>query len=167
MLAALSYAHVKLDNDGTPLQLIHRDVSPSNVLLSLNGEVKLTDFGIATAQFHGRLTAGGRAMGTPHYMSPEQSLGAPNLDERSDIFSLCMLFHELLGVEHILSGYDHLLFVIGLLFLVGFRRQLVWTISAFTLAHSLTLASAAFSGSGLSGGLVLQTQVRGLKSTEV
>jgi hypothetical protein len=48
-----------------------------------------------------------------------------------------------LGVEHILSGYDHLLFVIGLLFLVGFRRQLVWTISAFTLAHSLTLASAA------------------------
>jgi len=51
--------------------------------------------------------------------------------------------YTLLGVEHILSGYDHLVFVIGLLFLVGFRRQLVWTISAFTLAHSLTLASAA------------------------
>ena len=49
----------------------------------------------------------------------------------------------LLGVEHILSGFDHLLFVIGLLFLVGFRRRLVWTISAFTIAHSLTLASAA------------------------
>lgn len=48
-----------------------------------------------------------------------------------------------LGVEHILSGIDHLLFVVALLFLVGFRRQLVWTISAFTLAHSLTLASAA------------------------
>lgn len=48
-----------------------------------------------------------------------------------------------LGVEHILSGVDHLLFVGALLFLVGFRRQLVWTISAFTLAHSLTLASAA------------------------
>jgi hydrogenase/urease accessory protein HupE len=48
-----------------------------------------------------------------------------------------------LGVEHILSGIDHLLFVGALLFLVGFRRQLVWTISAFTLAHSLTLASAA------------------------
>jgi len=48
-----------------------------------------------------------------------------------------------LGVEHILSGVDHLLFVAGLLFLVGFRRQLVWTISAFTLAHSITLASAA------------------------
>jgi hydrogenase/urease accessory protein HupE len=48
-----------------------------------------------------------------------------------------------LGVEHILSGVDHLLFVIGLLFLVGFNRRLIWTITAFTLAHSLTLASAA------------------------
>ena len=48
-----------------------------------------------------------------------------------------------LGVEHILSGFDHLMFVIGLLFLVGFRRRLVWTITAFTAAHSLTLASAA------------------------
>ncbi len=48
-----------------------------------------------------------------------------------------------LGVEHILSGIDHLLFVIGLLFLVGFRKQLIWTITAFTAAHSLTLASAA------------------------
>jgi hydrogenase/urease accessory protein HupE len=51
--------------------------------------------------------------------------------------------YTILGVEHILSGFDHLLFVIGLLFLVGFQRRLVWTISAFTLAHSLTLASAA------------------------
>jgi hydrogenase/urease accessory protein HupE len=51
--------------------------------------------------------------------------------------------YGLLGVEHILSGYDHLLFVIGLLFLVGFQRRLVWTITAFTAAHSLTLASAA------------------------
>lgn len=49
-----------------------------------------------------------------------------------------------LGVEHILSGVDHLLFVIGLLFLVGFRRRLIGTISAFTLAHSLTLACSAF-----------------------
>jgi hydrogenase/urease accessory protein HupE len=51
--------------------------------------------------------------------------------------------YGLLGIEHILSGYDHLLFVIALLFLVGFRRKLVWTITAFTAAHSLTLASAA------------------------
>jgi hypothetical protein len=51
--------------------------------------------------------------------------------------------YTVLGVEHILSGVDHLLFVIGLLFLVGFDRKLVWTITAFTAAHSLTLASAA------------------------
>jgi hydrogenase/urease accessory protein HupE len=51
--------------------------------------------------------------------------------------------YTVLGVEHILSGYDHLLFVIGLLFLVGFRRRLIWTITAFTVAHTLTLASAA------------------------
>jgi len=51
--------------------------------------------------------------------------------------------YTVLGIEHILTGYDHLLFVLGLLFLVGFRRKLVWTITAFTAAHSLTLASAA------------------------
>lgn len=51
--------------------------------------------------------------------------------------------YTLLGVEHILSGFDHLLFVISLLFLVGFRRRLVWTISAFTVAHSITLALSA------------------------
>ena len=51
--------------------------------------------------------------------------------------------YTVLGIEHILGGIDHLLFVIGLLFLVGFRRRLLWTITAFTVAHSLTLASAA------------------------
>lgn len=51
--------------------------------------------------------------------------------------------YAILGVEHILTGYDHLAFVLGLLFLVGFQRKLFWTITAFTLAHSLTLASAA------------------------
>jgi hydrogenase/urease accessory protein HupE len=51
--------------------------------------------------------------------------------------------YTVLGIEHILTGYDHLMFVFGLLFLVGFRRKLVWTITAFTAAHSLTLASAA------------------------
>lgn len=51
--------------------------------------------------------------------------------------------YTVLGIEHILSGYDHLLFVFGLLFLVGFQRKLLWTITAFTAAHSLTLASAA------------------------
>ncbi len=51
--------------------------------------------------------------------------------------------YTVLGIEHILTGFDHLLFVFGLLFLVGFQRKLLWTITAFTVAHSLTLASAA------------------------
>ncbi len=51
--------------------------------------------------------------------------------------------YTVLGVDHILSGYDHLLFVFGLLFLVGFQRRLIWTVTAFTAAHSVTLASAA------------------------
>jgi len=58
-------------------------------------------------------------------------------------FGEIALAYTLLGVEHILSGFDHLLFVLGLLFLVGFRRRLVMTITAFTLAHSLTLALSA------------------------
>ncbi len=58
-------------------------------------------------------------------------------------FSEIASAYAVLGIEHILSGFDHLLFVIGLLFLVGFRRQLVWTITAFTAAHSLTLGFSA------------------------
>jgi hypothetical protein len=74
--------------------------------------------------------------------------GQPNVrlygaaDDRRGIGEIASAY-GVLGVEHILSGVDHLLFVIGLLFLVGFRRRLIWTISAFTIAHSLTLASAA------------------------
>jgi hypothetical protein len=63
-------------------------------------------------------------------------------DERRGTFEVAKAY-VVLGVEHILTGFDHLLFVLGLLFLVGFRRRLVATITAFTLAHSLTLALSA------------------------
>ena len=63
-------------------------------------------------------------------------------DDRRDVRQIAWTY-LVLGVEHILTGYDHLAFVLGLLFLVGFRRKLVWTITSFTAAHSLTLASAA------------------------
>ena len=63
-------------------------------------------------------------------------------DDRRGIGEIASAY-LVLGVEHILSGIDHLLFVIGLLFLVGFNRRLLWTITAFTAAHSLTLASSA------------------------
>jgi hydrogenase/urease accessory protein HupE len=63
-------------------------------------------------------------------------------DDRRSLGEIASAY-TVLGIEHILSGVDHLLFVIGLLLLVGFRRQLLWTITAFTAAHSLTLASSA------------------------
>jgi serine/threonine-protein kinase len=86
---ALDYAHRR--------GIVHRDVKPDNVLFDEDGHAQLTDFGIATARFHGRLTRTGRAMGTPHYMSPEQAMGRM-VDGRSDIYAVgVMLYESLLG----------------------------------------------------------------------
>ena len=82
---ALDYAHRR--------GVVHRDVKPDNVLFDEDGNAALTDFGIATARFHGRLTASGRAMGTPHYMSPEQAMGKL-VDGRSDIYAVGILLYE-------------------------------------------------------------------------
>lgn len=84
---ALDYAHRR--------GVVHRDVKPDNVLFDEDGNAALTDFGIATARFHGRLTASGRAMGTPHYMSPEQAMGKL-VDGRSDIYAVGILLYEAL-----------------------------------------------------------------------
>jgi eukaryotic-like serine/threonine-protein kinase len=84
---ALDYAHRR--------GVVHRDVKPDNVLFDEDGNAVLTDFGIATARFHGRLTASGRAMGTPHYMSPEQAMGKL-VDGRSDIYAVGVLLYEAL-----------------------------------------------------------------------
>ena len=82
---ALDYAHRR--------GVLHRAVTPDNVLFAEDGPAVLTDFGIATARFHGRLTASGRAMGTPHYMSPEQAMGKL-VDGRSDIYAIGILLYE-------------------------------------------------------------------------
>jgi serine/threonine-protein kinase len=93
--AALNAAHTQLGPHGTPLEIIHRDVSPSNVLVTFEGEVKLIDFGVAKAAQRLHETTGQGIKGKVAYMSPEQASGEP-VDHRSDIFSAGTLLYELL-----------------------------------------------------------------------
>lgn len=91
---ALAYAHALRDQDGNSLGLVHRDVSPANLLVTRSGHVKLGDFGIARAAFMAQRTDEGRLRGKLGYMSPEQVLGRP-LDGRSDVFTLTTILAEL------------------------------------------------------------------------
>ena len=95
MATGLDYAHRKRDMSGRALRIVHRDVSPQNVLISHAGEVKLVDFGIAKATMRVRQTAVGVIKGKYYYMSPEQAWGDP-LDHRSDIFSCGIVLYEML-----------------------------------------------------------------------
>jgi serine/threonine protein kinase len=90
---ALAYAHGK-SRDGKPLGIVHRDISPNNVLVSAEGEVKLADFGIAKAQRKREQTAAGVIKGKVAYMSPEQAQGNP-VDRRSDIFSVGSMLYRM------------------------------------------------------------------------
>ncbi len=92
---ALAYAHA-LEVDGTPAQLVHRDVTPSNVLVSIHGEVKLADFGIARSTLRTHRTRSGVVKGKIPYMAPEQALGDA-LDRRTDVFALGVMLFELLA----------------------------------------------------------------------
>lgn len=92
--AALHYAHERAGPDGRPLGLVHRDVSPSNVLVSFEGDVKLVDFGIAKATAHTRVTRSGAIKGKLAYMAPEQVRGEET-DRRADVFSLGVMTYEL------------------------------------------------------------------------
>jgi serine/threonine protein kinase len=93
--AALEYAHRKRDESGQPMLLVHRDVSPQNILLSFEGDVKLTDFGIAKAASKATITDKGALRGKLLYMSPEQAWGKA-MDRRSDVFSAGIVFYEML-----------------------------------------------------------------------
>jgi hypothetical protein len=96
VLAALHHAHEMCDEDGLPMAIVHRDVSPSNVFLTYNGDVKLVDFGIAKASGAVSTTARGTVKAKLGYGAPEQFLGNP-IDARADIFSVGVMMWEALA----------------------------------------------------------------------
>jgi serine/threonine protein kinase len=101
---ALDYAHNLTDESGKPLNIIHRDVSPSNVIVSETGVVKLIDFGIAKASAEGMQTLSGTIKGKFGYMAPEYLGGT--IDARADLFALGIIAHELLTNRPLFGGRD-------------------------------------------------------------
>lgn len=100
---ALAYAHGEKGTDGKPMKIIHRDISPHNVMVSYRGEIKVTDFGIAKVASALPRTAAGVWKGKIAYMSPEQATLQP-LDHRSDLFSLGVVLYELLMGKRLFPG---------------------------------------------------------------
>jgi TonB family protein len=103
LASALDYAHRMKDFESRPLGLVHRDVSPQNVLISFEGDIKLCDFGIVKAVSKASKTQMGALKGKLQYMSPEQAWGRP-VDARSDIFSLGSLLFEMLTGRRLFPG---------------------------------------------------------------
>ena len=101
---ALDYAHDLCDDSGQPLGIIHRDVSPSNIICSEGGVVKLIDFGIAKATARGMNTQSGTIKGKFGYMAPEYLMGS--IDARADLFALGVIAHELLSNRPLFQGKD-------------------------------------------------------------
>ena len=99
----LDYMHRKTDDEGHPLHIVHRDISPQNVILSVYGTVKIIDFGIAKAKNKVTVTDSGVLKGKFAYMSPEHAEGL-KLDNRNDIFSLGVILYELLTGERLFKG---------------------------------------------------------------
>ncbi len=101
--AALDYAHRRRDPEGRELTIVHRDVSPQNILISYEGDIKLCDFGIAKAASKASTTQSGALKGKVQYMSPEQAWGKP-IDRRSDLFSLGAVLFEMLTEQKLFRG---------------------------------------------------------------
>ena len=101
--SGLDYAHNLKDLEGTPLQLIHRDVTPQNIILTYDGDVKIVDFGIAKAAARSTLTQVGTIKGKVAHMSPEQASGQ-SIDHRSDIFATGILLYELVTGKKMFTG---------------------------------------------------------------
>jgi serine/threonine protein kinase len=101
--AALHYAHTKHDASGQPLHIIHRDVSPQNIIVGYSGQVKLIDFGVARAASQSQKTQAGILKGKFGYMSPEMIRGLP-VDHRSDVFAMGICLHEALTGSRLFYG---------------------------------------------------------------
>jgi len=91
----LDYSHTKRDEKGKPFNIVHRDISPQNMLISYQGEVKISDFGISKARSEPSLTQAGVVKGKLAYLSPEQALGEA-IDQQADIYALGLVFYETL-----------------------------------------------------------------------
>jgi len=100
-LGALAYAHELADYDGTPLRIVHRDVSPQNVFWTYDGEIKLVDFGVAKFALNTTDTEAGVVKGKLTYMAPEQARGLP-IDGRADVFVTGILLWELISGRRLL-----------------------------------------------------------------
>jgi len=105
LLSGLDYMHRRTDENGRPLHIVHRDISPQNIMVSFSGTLKIIDFGIAKSSFKTGSTDSGILKGKFSYMSPEQARGDP-IDHRSDIFSVGIIFHEMLTGKRLFKAED-------------------------------------------------------------
>ena len=104
MCAGLSYAHERRDLDGSPLNIVHRDVSPQNIIVGFAGDVKIVDFGVAkSGTQNGEITKSGQLKGKVPYMSPEQARGE-EVDWRSDVFATGVMLFELTTGKRLFKG---------------------------------------------------------------
>jgi len=103
--AGLHHAHERKGKNGQPLNIVHRDVSPANIMVGYDGSVKVLDFGIAKAEERATKTVGGTIKGKYGYMSPEQCKGKP-IDRRSDIFALGICLYEMTTLRRAFKGND-------------------------------------------------------------
>jgi len=104
MLAGLDAAHELTDDDGKSLEIIHRDVSPQNVLVGVDGSARLSDFGVARATSRLSVTRTGQLKGKVAYMAPEQARGEKDIDGRADVFAAGIVLWEVLTCRRLFKG---------------------------------------------------------------